>query len=249
LNLDGLPGGILIFSEDITHRKQMEHSLSDMSRKLIEAHEEERTWIARELHDDINQRVALLAVNLQTLKQDLPASDKKASRQIEEICKRVGDLGSDIEALSHRLHSSKLEYLGLGAAAASFCEEFSTRQNVETTFHSEDVPKEMPQEVALCLFRVLQEGLQNAAKHSGARQFAVSLKGAPQEIALTVQDSGVGFDAERAMNGQGLGLTSMRERLKLVDGQLVIDSKLRGGTTIHARVPLRPRMASAGAAG
>jgi len=245
-NADSSFAGYIGSASDVTERKRAEEALSSVSRRLIEAHEEERTWIARELHDDINQRVALLAVNLQTLKQDLPASGKKANHQIEEICERVGDLGSDIQALSHRLHSSKLEYLGLVAAAASFCKEFSMRQNVETAFHAQDVPKEMPQEVALCLFRVLQEGLQNAAKHSGARQFAVSLKGAPQEIALTVQDSGVGFDAERAMNGQGLGLTSMRERLKLVDGQLVIDSKLQGGTTIRARVPLGPGVKAAG---
>jgi PAS domain S-box-containing protein len=247
--LNQTPPLIVAMVDDITEKKTAEESLSDMSRKLIQAHEEERTLIARELHDDINQKVALLTVNLQALKQD-SALGEKASRQIEKIYERVADLGTDIQALSHRLHSSKLEYLGLVAAAASFCKEFSTGQNTETTFHSEDIPKQIPAEAALCLFRVLQEALHNAAKHSGVKQFEVSLKGSLHEIDLTVRDSGAGFDAESAMSGHGLGLTSMRERLKLVGGQLSIESTLVGGTTIHARVPLSPHKAkSAGADG
>jgi signal transduction histidine kinase len=174
-----------------------------------------------------------------------PGRTSHASGQIEEICERVVDLGNDIQALSHRLHSSKLEYLGLVVAAASFCKEFSKQQRVETTFHSQDVPKEIPAEAALCLFFVLQEALQTAAKYSGVKRFEVSLRGGLNEIDLMVHDSGAGFDAERAMNGHGLGLTSMRERLKLVGGQLSIESKLVGGTTIHARVPLSPKVKSA----
>src|SRR5215469_13986203 len=191
---------------DITERKQAEEALSTVSRRLIEAHEEERTWIARELHDDI-------------------------------------------KALSHRLHSSKLEYLGLEAACAGFCRELSELQNVEIDFHSESVPKDLPKEVSVCVFRVLQEALQNGVKHSGSRHFQVSLRDDSNEVALTVRDSGVGFDPEQTINSHGLGLTSMKERLKLVDGQLFIDSKLQQGTTIHARVPLHPRRKSAGAVG
>jgi len=234
---------------DVTDLKRAEEALLGINRRLIEAQEQERSRIGRELHDDINQKVALLAVNLQTLKQDLPAFKKRTGRQIVEICERVANLGSDIQALSHRLHSSKLEYLGLEAAAASFCKEFSMGQNAETTFHSENIPKEISADAALCLFRVLQEALQNAAKHSGVKRFEVWLKGNLNEIQLTVHDSGVGFDAERVMNEHGLGLTSMRERLKLVGGQLSIDSKLVSGTTIHARVPLSPKVKSAGADG
>jgi PAS domain S-box-containing protein len=242
------PSLIVAMVDDITEKKTAERSLSDMSRKLIQAHEEERTLIARELHDDINQKVALLAVNLESFKRD-SALGEKASRQIEKIYERVADLGNDIQALSHRLHSSKLEYLGLVAAAASFCKEFSTGQNAETAFHSEDIPKQIPAEAALCLFRVLQEALQNAAKHSGVKRFEVSLKGSLNEIDLIVRDSGAGFDAERAINGHGLGLTSMQERLKLVGGQLSIESKPVGGTTIRARVPLGPNKAETAGAG
>ena len=227
---------------DITQRKLAEAALSGLSGRLIEAQEEERAWIARELHDDFNQRVALLAFVLESVKQDFPATKGAARRRIEEACQSARELATDIQALSHRLHSSKLEYLGLAAAAAGFCQELSTRQNVEIDFHSENIPKAVPKETALCLFRVLQEALQNAVKHSGVRQFQVLLKAASNEIHLSVHDSGVGFDPEKAMNQYGLGLTSMKERLKLVDGQFSVVSKLQSGTTIDARVPIAPRI-------
>jgi PAS domain S-box-containing protein len=233
---------------DVSDRKLAEESLSSVSRRLIEAHEEERTRIARELHDDINQRIALLAVNLERLKQDLPAGVDTGGR-IDEVRELVSEIGSDVQSLSHRLHSSKLDYLGLGAAAASFCRELSDRQKVEIDFHAVDVPKKLPREISLCLFRVLQEGLQNAVKHSGSRQFQVWLGGASHEISLSVSDSGVGFDPDVAFQGQGLGLTSMKERVKLVGGEFSIDSQLDCGTTIHARVPLGLAAISAYAGG
>jgi PAS domain S-box-containing protein len=237
----------IVMVRDITERKQAEEALSSVSRRLIEAHEEERTWIARELHDDINQRIALLAVNLGVLERDHPASDGQISRRIKDLQEHVSDLGSDIQALSHRLHSSKLEYLGLGAAAEGFCKELSAGEKVEIAFQSEGVPVNLSHEVSLCIFRVLQEALRNAVKHSGARRFEVSLAGAVNEIELTVHDSGVGFDPEKAIGGHGLGLTSMRERLKILDGDLSIDSTPQRGTTIHARAPLSLKSMSAGA--
>jgi PAS domain S-box-containing protein len=240
-------GGKKIFTlmiRDITERRRAEEALASVSRRLIRAQEEERTWIARELHDDFNQRIALLAMNLETLKQDLPASNGKVTRRIEDARKQTSELASDIEALSHRLHSSKLELQGLIGAARGLCRELSGRHNIEITLYSHDIPKELPQEVALCLFRVLQEALRNAMKHSGVLQFEVSLKGALNEIELTVHDAGTGFDPEKAMSGHGLGLTSMRERLKLVNGQLSIDSQSPRGTTIRARVPLSPDLTS-----
>jgi len=220
---------------DITERKLAEKALSTLSQKLIEAHEEERTRIARDLHDDVGQRLVLLA-------WQLGSSNGNLRKQVE-------DLVNDVQALSHELHSPKLDYLGLAAAAAGFCKELSDRQRVEIEFHSENIPKELPKEISLCLFRVLQEALQNAIKHSGSRQFQVSLRGGANDIELTVHDSGIGFEPEEAIKGRGLGLTSMQERLKLVDGQLSIDSKPQRGTTIQARVPLSPRMKSAGAHG
>ena len=196
-----------------------------MSRRLIEAHEEERTWIARELHDDVNQRLALLAVNLTNLEMGVAASDASTKQRVRRVREELGDLGSDVQALSHRLHSSKLEYLGLAAAARGFCNEFSERHNAEVQLHCENIPKNLPPEISLCLFRVLQEAVQNALKYSGTKQFEARLEGTSSEIHLRVQDSGIGFDPESAMHRHGLGLISMRERLKLVDGQLSIHSK------------------------
>jgi PAS domain S-box-containing protein len=225
---------------DITDRKLAQEALSDMSRKLIEAQEQERTWIARELHDDITQQVALLTVNLERLKQDFHASDSaQVVHSIEETIKDLSGLGIDIQALSHRLHSSKLEYLGVATAASSFCKELSEQHGVQIDFHSERVPKELRYEISLCLFRILQEGLQNAIKHSGSPRFEVRLSGTSNEIALSVRDWGIGFNPEEAMRGRGLGLTSMRERLRLVHGELSVDSQPHLGATIRATVALR----------
>ena len=154
------------------------------------------------------------------------------------------DLGSDVQALSHRLHSSKLECLGLAGAAAGFCKEFSAQQGVEIDFQSEGIPEELSEEISICLFRVLQEAVQNAAKHSGSRHLQVSLRNGPKEIELTVYDSGIGFELEKAFQKQGLGLTSMRERMNLVNGELSIESGLQRGTTVCARVSYNPQMKS-----
>jgi signal transduction histidine kinase len=216
---------------------------------LIEAQEGERTRIAMELHDDVGQRLSLLAVHLDGLKQSRPTSAAELGLQIEEVRKQIEDLVNDVQALSHQLHSPKLDYLGLAAAAASFCRELSDRHGMEIEFHSENISKELPKEISLCLFRVLQEALQNAIKHSGSRQFHASLTGGANEIELTVHDSGVGFEPEEAIKGCGLGLTSMKERLRAVDGELSINSQLQRGTTIHARVPLRREGHSIGAVG
>jgi PAS domain S-box-containing protein len=248
-NADGSLAGYIGSAIDVTERKLAEEALSTVSQKLIEAQEEERTRIARELHDDISQRLGLLAIRLDGLRHDLRAPADELRWGIGAACKQVEDLGSDVQTLSHRLHSSKLEYIGLVAASASFCKELAGRQNVEINFHSEDIPKKLPPDVALCLFRVLQEALQNAVRHSGVRHFEVSLTLAADELELSVEDRGVGFDPEKANRAHGLGLTSMRERLRLIDGQLSIDSKPRHGTTIRARAPVSPRVKSAGAVG
>ncbi len=246
-NADDSFAGYIGSAVDITYKKQAEEALSRVSQKLIEAHEEERTWIARELHDDINQQIALLAVNVGGLKQYIHPSAKKLGLEIGKTSKQLEELGNDVQALSHRLHSSKLEYLGLAEAAAGFCKELSERHDVEIDFRSANIPRGLPREISLCLFRVLQEALQNATKHSGSRHFQVSLSNGPHEIQLTVQDSGIGFDPEETRNGPGLGLTSMTERLKLVNGTLSIHSQPQRGTMICARVPLAPQAKSAAA--
>jgi PAS domain S-box-containing protein len=238
-NPDHSLAGYIGSAIDVTDRKLAGEALATMGRKLIEAHEEERTRIARELHDDINQRIALLAVELEQWNQHLPESAVDIHDHIHHARQRLSDIANDIQALSHRLHSSKLEYLGLVAAANSFCKEFSEQQKVRIEFSHLDVPRTIPREISLCLFRILQEAVQNAAKHSGARHFDVDLRGTAEGMCLTVRDQGVGFDWQSAENARGLGLISMKERLQLVNGELSVKSEPGRGTTISARVPFR----------
>jgi PAS domain S-box-containing protein len=236
LNVNGTPGGILIFSEDITHRKQAEEALLGMSRKLIEAQEQERSRIGRELHDDIGQRLALVAVELQQLHENSVILPDVRGR-MREFQKQISEIADDIQSLSHELHSAKLQYLGIAAAMRSFCKEFGEQHKVEIDFNAHDLPSPLSPDISLCLFRVLQEALHNSAKHSGVKHFEVRLWGTSEEIHLSVKDSGAGFDRKAAKESRGLGLISMEERLKLVNGTLSIDSQPKRGTTIHARVP------------
>jgi PAS domain S-box-containing protein len=245
-NADASFAGYIGSCIDVTEQKLAAEALSTVSQKLIEAHEEERTRLARELHDDTIQRLAVLTVKLQLVKRRPPASAAELGQEIGAVIQEIADLGTDLRALSHRLHSSKLESLGLAEAAAGFCEELSDGHAVEVAFHAENISTTLPPGIALCLFRVLQEALQNAIKHSGSRRFRVLLRGQVDHVELTVQDSGVGFDLQDAMRGRGLGLTSMKERLGLVNGQLSIHSELGQGTTIHARVPLTAATQSGG---
>ncbi len=244
---DGSFVGYIGSCVDVTDHKLAEQALSNVNRRLIEAHEQERTRVARELHDDINQRIAVLAVQLETTKQSLPKSAVQANDRIKEAMESISSLGNDIQELSHRLHSSKLEFLGLETASAGLCRELSARQKIDINFHAENVPKNLPKEISFCLFRVLQEALQNASKHSGSRHLRVSLTGyGGDEIELTVHDSGVGFEPEEAIKGRGLGLASMQDRLRLVDGELSIHSKPHHGTTIRAHVPVTRRLRPTG---
>jgi signal transduction histidine kinase len=223
---------------DVTERKQAEETISSMNRRLIAAQEQERARIARELHDDIGQRLALLANELEQLPKRIPDLRVEARGSIGELQKDTSQIAIDIQSLSHELHSSKLKYLGITAAMKALCHEFGAQQNVKTDFKSHDVPSALPPDTSLCLFRVLQEALRNSVKHSGARHFTVELWGTPSEIHLAVSDPGSGFDPKVAKESQGLGLTSMEERLKLVKGTFSIESQPRRGTRIHARVPL-----------
>jgi PAS domain S-box-containing protein len=235
VNGDGSFAGFVGSAADITDQKLAQEALEKIGGKLIEAQEEERSRIARELHDDICQRLALLSMELE---QASRGSNSGRSPKLEEIRRHCAEIAGDVQALSHKLHSSKLEYLGLAAAIRSFCREFSQQHDVSVEFADENVPNFLPRDISLSLFRVTQEGLQNALKHSGVGQFSVSLRGSANEIQLGVSDHGAGFDVEAAKLDRGLGLVSMQERAHLVHGTFTIESSQNGGTRILVRVPL-----------
>jgi len=218
---------------DVTQRKQAEEALGSASRKLIEAQEQERARIGRELHDDINQRLAMLAVELEELQMN-PAD---ATGCVQELQRKIREILHDVQALSHELHSSKLEYLGVVKGLRSWCTEFAQRQKLEIDFTSE-VSSVLPHEIGICFYRILQEALHNAVKHSGSNRIEVEIREHSNEAHLIIHDAGRGFDVEAAMQGRGLGLTSMQERVRLVNGTITIQSRPSAGTAIHATVPL-----------
>jgi PAS domain S-box-containing protein len=233
---------------DITERKRAEEALAGVSGRLIAAQEQERTRIARELHDDIGQRLSLLTNELQQFQEDSTNLPEVYNR-VAELEKQTSEIATDIQSISHKLHSSKLEYLGIVPAIRTFCNEFSKQQKLEISFSNHDLPSTVPPDVSLCFFRVLQEALHNSAKYSGTKHIDVELWATANEIRLTVSDSGEGFDLKAAREGPGLGLISMEERLRTVGGDLLIESHPKQGTTIRARVPLRPENNAMSAAG
>ena len=233
---------------DITERKIAEQAVATISGRLIEAQEQERSRLARELHDDINQRLALLAIELEQLRLNPPAAKSVLTKRIDELQQTTLDISKDVQALSHELHSSKLDFLGLVPAFSSFCREFSQQKKVAVHFTHADVPIWVPGDISLCLFRVLQEASHNVVKHSGVSRFDVELRGVTDHAYLTIRDTGKGFDPVAATSARGLGLVSMRERLNLVGGTLSIKSGSTRGTEIFVDVPL-PRGATAVSAG
>jgi PAS domain S-box-containing protein len=234
----GAFAGFIGSAIDITDLKAARATLSSLNRRLMEAQEQERTRLARELHDDVCQQMTVLALNLRRLGESIPEGEADARQQARDLHGEVTALAAQVNGLSHGLHSSKLDILGLAPAAETFCKEVSSRSGVIVEFTHENVPTTVPPDIALNLFRVLQEALANAAKHSGASRCDVSLRGTNDHLRLAVRDQGKGFDTEAAMATSGLGLVSMQERLKLVNGCVVIDSKPGVGTTIRATVPL-----------
>ena len=229
---------------DITDLKAARATLSNLNRRLIQAQEQERSRVARELHDDVCQRMTVLALDLQRLGDRLPEGAGDVRRHVLSLYDDITALGRDVNSISHRLHSSKLEVLGLAAAARALCAELSTLHGVTVEFVQTDVPTELREGIAINLFRVLQEALSNAVKYSGASRCGVSLARAGDDLTLEVVDRGCGFDLAAAMATSGLGLVSMQERLRLLDGELVIESKPGTGTTIRAAVPLSPAAAA-----
>ena len=225
--------------QDITERKLAEEALSSVNGRLIEAQESERARIARELHDDIGQRLAMLTTALEQVKRLEPDLSDEVLGRLVALQQQTAEITSDVQAMSHELHPPRLLHLGVVAAMRGFCHELAAQKNVGIDFVHEHVQENVPPDVSLCLFRVLQEALHNGVRHSQARHFEVHLRGTGDAVHLSVRDEGVGFDVDAASRALGLGLTSMKERLKLVCGELVIESQTTRGTTVLARAPLR----------
>ena len=219
----------------MNEERRTRDSLRKISGGLIEAQEQERHRIARELHDDINQRLAMLAIELEQ-PEDCPLEIRN---RLDELRRQTIEISNDLQGLSHELHSPKLEYLGVIAGIKSWCREFGARHKVEIDCRT-DVSSVVPVEIGLPIFRVLQEAVHNAFKYSGVGRIEVLLQERSGELHLIVSDLGKGFNVDAAMRGEGLGLTSMRERIRMVNGKIVIKSKPTSGTRIQVRVPLRP---------
>ena len=209
-----------------------------LSGLLINSQEKERSRLAAELHDDFSQRLALLALGLENAEEALPDSPRSAKQQLHELLNSASEIGADIHTVSHRLHSATLENLGLVSGIDALCKEFNDRHGIEIDFSSENIPKGVHSDVALCLFRIVQEALQNLKKHSGAVKAEVRLRRTGNRILVSIRDEGKGFDV-RGNGEPGLGIRSMRERARLAGGHLKIYSEPGKGTRIEATVPLQ----------
>lgn len=234
---DGSFAGYIGSAMDVTERRLAEQGMAAVKQQLLEAQEEERAYIARELHDDVVQRLSALRFRLHAFGIHFSAPDSR--REFKEACDEISNLAKEVQALSHRVHPARLQFMGIPDAARALCREVAQQQGVEISFEAEKVPDTLSTRITGCLYRVLQESLLNAVKHSGTARIDVRLHCEVDQIELTVRDFGSGFHVERAKT-LGLGLISMNERLKMVRGGLAIQSQPQNGTTIHAWVPLVP---------
>jgi signal transduction histidine kinase len=214
-----------------------------LSGLLINAQEQERQRLASELHDDFSQRLALLAFGLENASEEIPDSLPLAKQKLRELWDSVSELGIDLHTVSHRLHSSTLESLGFVPGITALCKEFSAHQSVEVALSSDGIVGPIPSDVSLCLYRVVQEGLQNIKKHSGATRADIKLSRIENNLQLVLRDYGCGFDLGAINNRMGIGIQSMRERVRQLGGEFRISSEPEKGTSIQATVPLRPEKA------
>jgi PAS domain S-box-containing protein len=236
--LDGTFCGYIGSCVDITERKSSAESLQALSGRLIHAQEEERVRIARDLHDDFSQSLALQCIDLEQLLKKLPEVEVEEQARLLKMLKRTKQMTADIRSLSHQLHSNKLEFVGLVPTVSSLCKEISEKYKIQVQFTECAFPHNIPKDVALCLFRVSQEALGNVVKHSQARCAHVELGANAKGVSLRITDEGMGFRPDSTNQAAGIGLVGMTERLRLVGGRLSISSELKRGTEILAEIPL-----------
>jgi PAS domain S-box-containing protein len=232
--------GYIDSAVDISDRKRAEETLRDLGGRLIAAQEEERRRVARQLHDDVSQRLALLSVELEHLHLQRSGRDA-ADERWSSVSKAAAEIAADLHRISHQLHPTRLEALGLVATISGFCQELRSQQRLQVRFTHEGVAKAIPGDVALCLYRVVQEALLNVITHSGVTDADVHLAGCGDGLLLRVSDSGGGFVPERR-GDVGLGLLSMRERVLSLGGQIVVHAAPGRGTRISVRIGLQPTM-------
>jgi signal transduction histidine kinase len=228
---------------EIAERKRAQLEIEDLAGRLINAQEEERSRIGRELHDHISQRLGLLAIKIDQLRVD-PLTPAGAEPAFDDLQQHTSEITRDVHGLSHRLHSSMLDYLGLVPALQRLVKEFSDRHGIAIEYRNTPPPTRVPSDVALCLFRVAEESLNNVVKHSHASSARVELTTGADGVRLTVEDSGDGFDPKLLEAGSGsgsgragLGFVSMRERLRLLRGTISVRTQPGHGTRIEAWVP------------
>jgi PAS domain S-box-containing protein len=241
---EGKFAGALGMVTDITERKRAEAELHqsndqirEMASKLLTAQEEERRRISRELHDDIVQKVAALAIGISRAKRRVAETDRPLADDLAGIQQAIFHLAEDVRQISHRLHPAVLEHAGLVAALRSFTEEFSRTEGIEVTLTVPEDRDAIPREIGVCVYRVVQEWLRNIAKHSGAKSAEVNLSIVNGNLCLVVKDAGRGFDVDRARGG-GLGIVSIEERVRLCRGTVEIASRLAAGAILTALIPL-----------
>lgn len=248
---EGKAVGVQGIARDITERRQAEEvlrqnevvlhqnreALRALTAGLLTAQEQEWKRLSRELHDDLNQKLAMLAIEAEALEQQLPVSEGPVRGRLGALRGRLIELSDDLRRMAYQLHPSILEHLGLAVALRSYCAEFSEREGIKARFVHRDVPERLPQDVALCLYRVAQEGLRNVARHSGSSRVTVSLAGIQHGVRLSITDFGVGFDPELVKSKGGLGLISMQERVRMVQGSIAVGSEPGRGTRIEVRIP------------
>jgi PAS domain S-box-containing protein len=213
------------------------HALQKLTLQLLRVQEDERRRISRDLHDDINQRLALLAMDIETVRRQLSSSPDHVGRAVQEIQDRVVELSDVVRQLAYQLHPSILDDLGLPIALQRLVDDFTARSHIRGSFGHKNIPSVVPQEIASCLYRVAQESLNNVARHAAASQVDVELTRSQSELMVTITDNGVGFDSKQSRNGsQGLGLLSMKERVALVHGEILVSSTVGKGTRVQVVV-------------
>jgi PAS domain S-box-containing protein len=237
--------GIRACNEDITRRKEIEErvqtserDLRALTRKLILAQEAERRRLARELHDDVTQRLAAVAIEAGKLEQEIGEGPVVIRKTLGDMRDQVVRISGDIHRISRQLHPSILDDLGLEKAVASECTRFSNREGIDLVCTVENLPETLPKDVSLSLYRIIQESLTNIAKHACASHASVSLKGSDHSLVLSIQDDGIGFDTATTRRKPGLGLASMRERVSIIHGKLCITSEPKKGTAVEVKIPL-----------